>query len=696
MNVRDFIGPRRPWHVAAGLTPADLAANLDALRAETAGLTKREKNSALWADSFDAARRHGFDVHPGQRIAADGTPHAVPSAGQIATAEVRTASRFRAPDPHARVVRPINPSLYGLEYGLVFDGEKVRRAADCDDATAFISAPDAGHGPTLPVHSAVTAERRALVEQANFDFYADARAETGAGVSPEQYAKMQKRRGELRAMSRKLVSMLQEAGVEAERAEAAKLFVYWIHSKSFEELPAFRRICFIPEVAAAIRAPKLAALEFWLDRHPHARFWTFTTGRRCTLDELEDRLDWLHRRISKLNHLLKRYGVEIVFRSAEFGTLEKHGQTVAEREEGGGLEFNAEGAPLFHPHAHCVVVAKFGFNVKKWQAACQVARDFWHRDGVRLHCDFGAIIGNARECVKYVTKPGDLLKLRPLDLARLFEITYRAKLCHPMGSLAREIREREGHTVEIENRGPEGNARQARTLAALAVKHGVSLDDLKARNPHLAEHPHRLLDFGTRVVIFPGGKCLRRVRQGRCMVWVERLDHNKLNRETEAEKAERHAREDALAAAMEAEQFERCAPSAPGALDGRCPSMPSPLGSTCRVMARIMPAAGPRRVKEPRVIVLSADGRVDLAAVASHPLVISLWEETRNAWCEGVEDAAREDMAAAVLDRYSVHTGTPTVHDPAETAPPDPLAAALEAERETFKASADLAAGINF
>jgi hypothetical protein len=58
--------------------------------------------------------------------------------------------------------------------------------------------------------------------------------------------------------------------------------------------------------------------------------------------------------------------------------------------------------------------------------------------------------------------------------------------------------------------------------------------------------------------------------------------------------------------------------------------------------------------------------------------------------------ARREDAASAMLDRYSVHTGTPTVHGARESGPPDPVPAALEAERESWKARLALGEGINF
>lgn len=726
---------RTPWHERAGITPDQMRANLAALRDEIAGKSPRERNAAAWAEAFATARRHGFD--PAQAAAQ-------------ATVEIRTAPRFRAETPVARP-RPASASL--ARFTLADFGDRIGWVSDnIPDGAAFHD-PNAERGPGLVSDEAnpISAARAEIIRQAEFDYAADCTAETGAAVSPEQYEKMQKNRRKLTAMTEQIAARLKVMNIAATRPDAVKCWAYWVHSQHMEELPAYRRICILPTVAASIRAPKLAALEYWLDRHEYARFWTFTTGERCRLrgvDGLEARLKWLTRKLSKLNHALARYGVEIVFRSVEFGGLEKKTHPASERMEGGGLDWTEDGSPLFHPHAHCVVIAHFGYNPARWQEVTQMVRDFWRRGGARLHCDFGEIIGNARECCKYVTKPGDLLKLSDADLAELFEITYRAKLCHPMGSLAREIRIREGHTVTIQRDGvagekraaldaaldedaevPDGEfvgIRQARTLRQLAAKHRVPLAALHEQNPDLTADPDARLDYGARVVIFPGGRCLRRVRQNRRMVWVERLDHNKTARETARERAERESLEDAFAATDEcarlaAVDYNGALPweaDRSGDLIGPGLELQGPAlatlsapwlaqdarnyrrgrtGCPTRVVARLMPAAGPSRIKEPRVLIMSMDGRKpDLGDVRAHPLVIGLWVETVEKWEAGQADARLDAQAQSALDRYSVHTGTPTVHGGAPDAPPEAGEAHFRAELDVFKATHAFAEGINF
>lgn len=606
--------PHVPWHEVAGLDPAALAANLATIRAEGTG-TPTDKARAVWEHAFTSAARAGFDESRVMFAAGDPAPVAYTvNPRDVAAVELATAPKFRAPAPTPRRDPAAAPLHFDTDV-LALLPDRIALVNDSHTGAAgYDDAFDATAGEALPDHHPDSANREEAA-QAEAEFLADARAETGGGTSPEVYERQQKNRRTLREQSARIVEMLNAAGIQGTRDDSAALFVYWIHSKRFERLPAYRRICLIPEVASLVRAPKLAALEYWLERHPYARFWTFTTGERCTLEELPARLDWLNRKLRQLNKALKPLRAEIVFRSTEFGSLES--EDSENSETGGRIEFE-NGEPLFHPHAHCVVHAKFGYNREKWAQVIATVNTVWQRHGKRVHWDAGALIRNARECCKYVTKPGDLLKLTPAALAQLFEIIYRAKLCQPLGSLALEIRTR----------------REA-------------------------------------------GKCLRRLRDDeRKMVWVERRNHNKTARETEEEKAARENLEDAFAFTDECERLAAAVPpSYPGALDGANPTRTAKTGAAARVMARIMPAAGPTPIKEPRVIVLCPDGRFDLRSVQGHPLTVSLWRETVQAW-----EAARVGIRSVTV---SVTESTPAhqlvtdldaaaiLADP--SAPPDPI-----------------------
>ncbi len=471
------------------------------------------------------------------------------------------------------------------------------------------------------------AENRA---QAVAEFLDHSEAETGMSMSPEQYAEAEEKRLKLSDMAKEIVRRLEAAGITAHRdAGDMKLWQFFIHTGMLVELPQYRRICINPVIAAQSRAGILAALEFFTQEHEFCRFWTFTTGQRCFARDIPARLDEFTRRLSKLNHWMrKNYGVEIVIRATEFGTLENHedGNRRAEKETGrisfvldpqtGKLE------PTYHPHFHCVVYSRRGYmNKERWTELCEGVRRRW-----KCHCDFDGVIENPREIVKYVTKPGDVLKLDLAQLREFFEATTNRRLVVPMGALRSEIATRKA-----------------------------------------------------------AGKKLLRKKSGRKWRWREVFDHNKTL--SEADSPEQRAAADEMADAQAFDHFQRVSErAAPHWVDVdevttvyagevfKTPGGRELVGGKavrlrdrkdfCKVVAFIPPAAGPTRRKENRLLVCG--DRFDMETVKRHPLYESLHARTFTAWVAG-EELARSEEAAAGSGIY-VHTGTVTVPD----GPPDP------------------------
>jgi hypothetical protein len=196
------------------------------------------------------------------------------------------------------------------------------------------------------------------------------------------------------------------------------------------------------------------------------------------------------------------------------------------------------------------------------------------------HWDAGEMIRNARECCKYVTKPGDMVKLgerSPAALAAVEAALHGLRLVTPMGTLKREIR--------------------ARKLA---------------------------------------GRCLRRKRTPDGTIWREAWDHNK---HAEQDKDD----QDAMFKLHQAEVKDRIdakgltgdgadAPVGPWEHEGRLRKKSDAW--ICKVMARLAPAVGPRGLKEPRVII--GGTHLDRKAVMNHPLVSRLWAQTVEAWHAGL------------------------------------------------------------
>jgi hypothetical protein len=480
--------------------------------------------------------------------------------------------------------------------------------------------------PALSKHRAET--RSEELQTATADFLKDSEERTGMGMNPIEYAKQTGKKTKLAEMAREICRRLESVGVQTKRDDGCGLWTYWIHSGIWEEMDQYRRICINPVIAAQTRANTLAGLEYFCQQNEFCRFWTFTTGPRCTVEEIPERLDVYFRKLSKLNHYIKKFhGLEIVIRATEFGTLESETPQSNDGTELNGITFtlteNKEtgahsAAPLYHPHFHTVVRSTIGYRAKAdWVKACEAVRAFWG-----MKCDFGRkgetnVIQNPREVVKYVTKPGDMLKLTPEQLKAFYDATAGRRLVCPMGTLKREI--------------------AARKEAGLK---------------------------------------LRRIRNNDGdWLWVEKIDHNK----TLADCMSPEDRAD-LDAIAEAEIFATEAQASARAGGGQWVDVGETLtlwddGTThrseaaralvegapvrlkdkpdfCQVVAFIPPAAGPTMRLENRVIVMG--NRRDEKAVKRHPLVAQLWQRTVEAW-----------EAGAVI---SVHTGTSTVQTP--PAPP--------------------------
>ena len=481
------------------------------------------------------------------------------------------------PDPAAET--PREPAK------LVFDGEKFTRRPIDDDAFNYAQRWTGA----AEASRAATAERtfRELV-----------REETG-NPAGQKFSKQKRERLELLAQSHELAQRLEAAGVTAYRKDDTSLWIYWVCSGQWEELAKFRRICFLPAVAAQVRSAKLAALEFFMQKNPFCRFWTFTSGRRVGLDGLRSRIEWLHRRLNALNKFLRRhYSVEIVFRSTELGTVEfdDAGNILAENRSG-RIETDASGNPLFHPHAHCVVQSLRGFiPPAEWSKMFEDIWDFWRDDdGQQLNWDGGrkgksGVIRNARECCKYVTKPGDMLRLSGDNLRKTEEALHGLKLVQPLGELKREIAARKAAKKRL--------IRQQTTDGA---------------------------------------------------VWRECFDWNKHAPQIESEREFAQNVTESKKMLSETLAAARCKP-------GQTPTETDNAPAWCRVFSRMAPAIGPRMVKEPRCVV---GGNVfDAASVRNHPLVQKLWGEAVQPWEQGL--AAEAAAAQAAVDSIRVHTVTPT------------------------------------
>jgi hypothetical protein len=309
----------------------------------------------------------------------------------------------------------------GVEIGMDEEG-RIYRLDDTTDCT--------------PVDESQDVSR---VVQANDAFNRVCERETGEIVPAEAKAKKDKERALLLAQTHRIAQKLELAGVSAYLNTEWTIATVGVHSGEVNALPKFRRKTFLPFVASALREPRVRDLEFWLQTHHWARFWTLTSGKRCRLRELRKAIKRLHRRISALNDadFMKEAGVRIVFRATELGSVEMNRTDTLENSTG-LIERDSDGTLWFHPHAHCLVHLEKGrLDKGQWRDFLVQLRAHW---GDWL--DDGGVIRTAREAVKYITKPGEVEKLSPQQLVELDAQLSRLHMVQPLGELAKQIKAR--------------------------------------------------------------------------------------------------------------------------------------------------------------------------------------------------------------------------------------------------------------
>lgn len=349
-----------------------------------------------------------------------------------AAAERSIAERIRFRVEKPQTLEPARPAIEDHPAAVaVYEFGTLRRdGGDADDSV----------GQLVPVQQTPDFRFAARVEAV---FQAICREETGQTETPDQTEKRLKKEAKLRRQGAAVCEGLEKAGIAGYRSDGFRIWTVDVHEGETDEQPRFRRVCVNPWIAYRLRLPVLNWLEYFLQGNAYARFWTLTSGQRCRSSELESRIERLHRRISQLNAtaFMRDASAEIVFRSTELGSVEKTHRKAAKQtvEEMAGEVQTDEKGHWYHPHAHCIVILKHGpLPPTLWSHFLRKVHRFWKHGW-----DEGKRIRDVRECVKYVVKPGDMVRLAktdPLELGRLHEILFRKKLVQPMGELKKLIK----------------------------------------------------------------------------------------------------------------------------------------------------------------------------------------------------------------------------------------------------------------
>lgn len=302
-----------------------------------------------------------------------------------------------------------------------------------DELGRVVPLPDFDDSPDILMSEAPLV-REAEETMRAADFFDE---RTGEVIPAETFLLMRKRNQDMLRLSHSTAGKLNRCGIGGYQTGEFGMWMFDPVRYTLDphfgrhaiEQAKFRRCNFIPMIAQQKRRFIVKLLEYWLLRHPKARFWTFTSGERCTAADLRDRIQELNRRISKLNAepWMKEAGVEIVFRSTETGSLV---------DEDGKERKNEKGEWLYHPHSHCMVQLKKGrIERRAWSALMSKVHDYmgavWSEDGK---------IQDVRECAKYPMKPTDIERLNDAETAELFHALHGLHLVQPLGSV-KEMKE---------------------------------------------------------------------------------------------------------------------------------------------------------------------------------------------------------------------------------------------------------------
>jgi hypothetical protein len=245
--------------------------------------------------------------------------------------------------------------------------------------------------------------------------------ESGREIPEEAFEKKRAERDLLMAQSIHIADMLESVGVPA--YGESKLTMVGLLTGIEEPMIDFRNIVFIPAVAKRKRNRVLGDLEYFIQNHPFSRMWVFTSGTRCLIEQVADRIREVHRRISKLNGkpFMKAAGISIVFRATELGSLQR-----------------VEGKPTFHIHCHAIVHLARKLGKDAWSMLLGKVREWW-----QFHFADARKVEMAREACKYVVKPGDLLNLTGPELKALHGQLFKLHLVQSLGPLRDQRRDRE-------------------------------------------------------------------------------------------------------------------------------------------------------------------------------------------------------------------------------------------------------------
>jgi hypothetical protein len=290
----------------------------------------------------------------------------------------------------------------------------------------------------------ITQSGRAVNEKITLDHAAWLARLVGRELGQDAWIEAKARSQRLTRQSEEIADRLEAQGIAVRRPRSEWVTVVG-RGGAAEVLPGsqYRHIQFIPAVMQAESRQWCRDLQFFLDAHPFARMWVITSGRRCKVHEIGQRLGKMSRQISALARVLRaKWGIEAQAARTEI--------TIKAEDDGGHS---------FHPHTHLIVMPTRTLTKSDWSAALR----YVHRRMGTHWSDCGRI-RDAAECGKYLSKIDDceegegcgILSLSDAELAEFARQLFHRQLSRRMGRFARECRDRNRRRVRVRKTPDEG------------------------------------------------------------------------------------------------------------------------------------------------------------------------------------------------------------------------------------------------
>lgn len=224
---------------------------------------------------------------------------------------------------------------------------------------------------------------------------------------------------ELDHQTRMIAAKLEAAGWDPRRSDAGDVVSIGLVTGSVVRDGGWRNSNVLPATAKRNRANMLGAFELWLAETPAAarycRYCVISSGVRCSLDDLPERLRWFNARLGKFieRAASDRWHVDVQLVALEI---------TFSRETDGTISCNL--------HANIIYWPRRVLGSEGWTEFLGWMRSHFKVDQIE---DTG-VLAKPEEVIKYVCKPSEVMQLTSAETRFLAEALHRKQLVRTVGA----------------------------------------------------------------------------------------------------------------------------------------------------------------------------------------------------------------------------------------------------------------------